>query len=343
MNGIAEASWCKLPNDDILVVDSDNNVNGATSSEAYSQALGQWIALSNVPVSLSGSIAHRGGRRRNGPRSAHVQWKRHLLRRGRAHRHLRLQIRRMVARPRYSQRRRRRCPGRGSWSTEKILLTTQAVVDGTNGNWQGPIYFYQYDPATGSRGTFTPISAPNTNAASGNVYSSRMLALPDGNILFTYNSHALYVYEPDSPPQPAGQPQIYGVSWNPDGSLHVTGTLFNGISQGAAYGDDQQMDSNYPLARFTDSSDNVYYGRTYNWSSVSVQTGSKVVSTEVQIPAALFDSPGSFTLQIVANGNASPGFSMNGPVWVDFNYSGLFQFGDYPFPYETLAQGVKPP
>ena len=162
-----------------------------------------------------------------------------------------------------------------------------------------------------------------------------------GSFIFTYNSHALYVYEPDSPPQPAGQPQIYGVSWNADGSLHVTGTLFNGISQGAAYGDDQQMDSNYPLARFTDSSGIVYYGRTYNWSSVSVQTGSKVVSTEVQLPAALFDIPDSLTLQIVANGNASPGYSMNGPVWVDFNYTGAFQFGDYPFPYQTLAQGVS--
>jgi hypothetical protein len=117
--------------------------------------------------------------------------------------------------------------------------------------------------------------------------------------------------------------------------------LFNGITQGAAYGDDAQMDSNYPLVRFTSGS-NVYYGRTYNWSSTSVQTGGQVVSTDVSLPGTAFTYPGTYSLQVVANGNASGAVTFYSPVWVDFNYSGSpFQLGWYPYPYNTLAGGVS--
>ena len=30
-----------------------------------------------------------------------------------------------------------------------------------------------------------------------------------------------------------------------------------------------------------------------------------------------------------------------GPVWVDFNYAGIFQFGTFANPYSTLAQGIS--
>ena len=118
----------------------------------------------------------------------------------------------------------------------------------------------------------------------------------------------------------------------------MTGTLFNGISQGAAYGDDEQMDTDFPLVRFSGGG-NVYYGTTYNWSSTSVQTGSRIVTTEVTVPPAVLEFPEQWSLQVVANGIASPGVSFYSPVWVDFNYSGI-QFGWEPFPYETLPQGV---
>jgi hypothetical protein len=46
-------------------------------------------------------------------------------------------------------------------------------------------------------------------------------------------------------------------------------------------------------------------------------------------------------LQVVANGIASDPIAFTGPVWVDFNYGGFFQFGTYTFPYKTLASGVS--
>jgi len=45
------------------------------------------------------------------------------------------------------------------------------------------------------------------------------------------------------------------------------------------------MDSNYPLVRMTNSiSGNVVYARTYNWNSTSIQTGSRVITTEFVLP-----------------------------------------------------------
>ena len=63
-------------------------------------------------------------------------------------------------------------------------------------------------------------------------------------------------------------PAILGATTNLDGSFHLTGTLFNGITEGAAYGDDEQMNSDYPVARMTNAMPaNTLYCRTYNWST----------------------------------------------------------------------------
>src|SRR4029077_2785130 len=114
----------------------------------------------------------------------------------------------------------------------------------------------------------------------------------------------------------------------------------NGLSQGASYGDDAQMDSNYPLVRFTDDSGKVSYGRTYNWNSTSVQVFGKVVTTECTEPTNFFSSPATFSIQVVANGIASDPVTAE-PVWVDFNYTNFFQLGTYSFPFQTLAQGTN--
>src|SRR5258705_11156289 len=114
-----------------------------------------------------------------------------------------------------------------------------------------------------------------------------MLDLPDGPVLFVggQNSSSLYVYTPDGTPLPAGQPVINTITKNVDGSYHMTGTGLTGISEGASYGDDEQMNSNDPIVRMTNNvTGNVYYARTYNWNSTSVQTGSSGIATEVSMP-----------------------------------------------------------
>jgi hypothetical protein len=224
----------------------------------------------------------------------------------------------------------------------KVLLAVSPSGNpAKDANAIGPTSFYEYDyTANHGAGGFASTAAPDdtfTNAAAG----INLLDLPDGTVLMARQKGQLYVYQPDGSPLPAGQPSIYSVQWNSDGTLHLTGTLFNGISQGAAFGDDAQMDSNYPLVQFTDGSGNVSYGPTYNWSSTSVQTGSRIVSTECALPANVYSNPGNYSLQVVANGIASASVSFTEPVWVDFNYSKLSpQLGTFANPYSTLGQGV---
>ena len=221
----------------------------------------------------------------------------------------------------------------------KILLAVspQGVNSSkADGNGIGPTSFYEYDYLANA---FTPAPSPGGGISS-RAGVCKLLDLPDGTVLLSGVGSQLYVYKPDGSPLAAGKPTIDNVKWNYNGSLHLTGTLFNGISQGAAYGDDEQMDSNFPLVRFTDGSGNVYYGTTYNWSSTGVQTGASVVSTEVTVPGFLPSGP--YNLQVVANGIASNPVYFAGPVWVDFTYYSFFNlyFGTFNFPDNTLAQGV---
>jgi hypothetical protein len=228
----------------------------------------------------------------------------------------------------------------------KILLAVCPPGVNSNPNTAngiGPTSFYEYDyTANGGAGGYANAGSPSsafTNAAGGLT----MLDLPDGTVLLSGYTNRLYVYQPDGSPLAAGQPAIDSVQWNIDGTLHLTGTLFNGITQGASYGDDAQMDSNYPLAQFTDGSGNVTYGTTYNWSSTSVQTGSKVVTTECVVPAGILNNSGTYSLRVVANGNASAPVTFYSPVWVQFNYHNPFNLygGTFGDPYPTLAEGTN--
>jgi hypothetical protein len=175
---------------------------------------------------------------------------------------------------------------------------------GPVGGFNSPISFYEYDYVANA---FTQVNAPGGGLTYGGApFGTSMLVLPDGTVLFVagQNTTSLYVYTPDGSPLAAGQPVINSITENVDGSYHVTGTGLNGISAGAAYGDDEQMNSNYPLIRMTNNATgDVYYARTFNWSSTGVQTGSKILTTEFTLPAGL--PAGTYSLVATANGNPS--------------------------------------
>jgi hypothetical protein len=177
----------------------------------------------------------------------------------------------------------------------KILLAT-----GTANTFNGPISFLEYDYLAN---TFTQVSAPSQQATNAAPYYTKFLQLPDGTVIFNFGNPQLYCYTPDGSPLVAGKPAISNILENPDGSYHLTGYGLNGISAGAAYGDDAQMDSNYPLVRMTNSNGNVYYARTYNWTSTGVMTSNTVVTAEFVVPTTL--PAGTYSLVAVANGIAS--------------------------------------
>jgi hypothetical protein len=141
----------------------------------------------------------------------------------------------------------------------------------------------------------------------------------------------------------AGKPTITSITPNADSSFHLVGTGLNGISEGAGFGDDGQMATDYPLVRLTNNSSGlVFYARTYNWSGSSIQTGNTPETTEFTLTNLTLLS-GSYSLVVVANGIASDPVTFYSPVWVDFNYSSPFNyyFGTYDDPYNTLAEGTN--
>jgi uncharacterized repeat protein (TIGR03803 family) len=290
----AEASWVKLPDDSILTVDPYG-----TNSERYIPSINQWINDTNVPVPLYDPYGSELG--------AGL-----LLPGGQAF-FLGANGNTALYTPSGNT-----TPG--TWQAGPVIPSNQGAADApaammVNGKilcavaaapapgveFSSPSTFYEYDPTANS---FTQISSPNGSTFYPPPYVQRMLDLPDGGVLFSDSGSQLFIYYPDGAPLAAGKPAISSISRNPDGSFHLTGLGLNGISAGAAYGDDAQMDGNYPLVRMTNAANgNVYYARTYNWSSTSVMTGSRTVASEFALPAGL--PLANYSLVVVANGNCS--------------------------------------
>ncbi len=207
-----------------------------------------------------------------------------------------------------------------------------------------PTRFYEYNYApNGGIGSFSAaLNTPSGGVENYPCYVSNMLTLPDGNVLYSNSTTQLYTYSPTTGPIAGGAPVITSLSTNGDASYHLGGTNFNGISAGSAYGDDAQSDSNYPLVQLTDSSGNLSYGRTFNWSSTGVQTGALSVSTEFTLPFAAFRGGGaSYSLVLVTNGFASNPLSISGPIWVDFNFNSFFHTGSFDLPFNSFASAIS--
>jgi hypothetical protein len=158
--------------------------------------------------------------------------------------------------------------------------------------------FYEFNGST-----LTSVPAP-IGASGQPTYTGRMLVLPTGQVLFTYGTTTVQIYTPTGTYESSWQPVVKKVAatlTHGTKNNKIQGTQFNGLSQGAMYGDDGQMATNYPLVRITNTaSGSVVYCRTHNHSTMSVATGSKIVATEFDIPATI--ETGASTIEVVANG-----------------------------------------
>jgi hypothetical protein len=136
------------------------------------------------------------------------------------------------------------------------------------------------------------------------AWETTFLMLPNGQVLFAQRySSQLWVYTPGGSPKAAWRPKITSVAKNADGSYLLSGTQLNGISEGASFGDDAEMSTNYPIVRLKGSAGRVFYARSYDWSSTDVATGSTPETTDLQLPSNL--PSGSYKLTVIANGISS--------------------------------------
>ena len=287
----AEVTWVKLPDQTILCIDWWD-----TTAEKYVPSLNQWVSAGSMPVSVwdgngemgPGFVLPNGNAIFFGASGSNV-------------------IYTPPANPNNpgtwaaaasfpSGYYMADCPG-AMMVNGKILL----LVDYNGGNSTA---FMEYDPVANS---FTVVPNSPTVGNWNNAEGSRMLTLPDGTILV----NGTWIYTPDGTPVAAGTPGIGNITQNADGTFLLSGTNINGLSEGGSYGDDAQMASNYPLVKMTSGS-NVYYARTYNWSSTGVDTGTTPESVDFSLPLGL--SAGTYSLSVVGNGFSSPPVNLTIPT-----------------------------
>jgi hypothetical protein len=171
--------------------------------------------------------------------------------------------------------------GTGLWTAGPTVPSSYGQEDGPaailpDGNVliqvapQSPCYttpsvFYEFNGTT-----LTSVSAPS-NAASDPSYVGRMLVLPTGQIFWTDGSKTPEIYTPAGTYLSAWQPTVGSVSAvlaSASTDNAISGTQFNGLSQGGAYGDDAQMATNFPLVRIVNTaSGHVVYAKTHNHST----------------------------------------------------------------------------
>ncbi len=170
-----------------------------------------------------------------------------------------------------------------------VLLTNgDVLVEGDSGT------SYVFDGTTLTAGPVTPGS---------------LMVLPTGEVLVGGGTTETYT-----------SPGTYQTSWAPTISTYpstvtrgstysISGTQFNGLSQAAAFGDELQTATNYPLVRITNNStQHVFYARTHDHSTMGVATGTATVSTNFDVPATM--ETGASTLVVVANGIPSVAVSI---------------------------------
>jgi hypothetical protein len=182
------------------------------------------------------------------------------------------------------------------------VLVAAAPASATDA-YGSPTHFYEFDGAAFALTTLPTNCSGTCNQPS---FIAGMLVLPTGQILLTQQSAHVELYTSPGTPNPSWLPTITAAPAIVSGgqTYTISGTQFNGFGAGAAYGDDQQSATNYPLVRITNKATNhVFYAKTHNHSTMGVATGSTIVSTQFDVPMNI--ETGSSDIQVVANGISS--------------------------------------
>ncbi len=161
-----------------------------------------------------------------------------------------------------------------------------------------PVHFFEFNGSNFAQVADTPDAALTPS------YYWNFLVLPTGQILAT-DFFSGWIYTPSGTPNASWAPEI---DTSPDtvvrgATYQLTGHQFNGLSQGAAYGNDVQGSTNYPIVRIVNTATNhVFYARTSGFNTMSVAPNTQssanfmVTGNTEKGPASLF---------VVANGIAS--------------------------------------
>ncbi len=304
-----EQGYELLPNGDVLTIDIWTNYpnGGATNAERYNPSSGTWVSAGNTPVSLvdpavcgtweigpavlrpDGSVVAFGGNTgcsgdpsdadptaiydssantwSSGPDVPEVDGQYFTLA-----------------------------------DAPAALLPDGNVLFAASPGYGGtPTHFFEFSTSN----TIAQVNDTVDYSGSSGAYYYNFLVLPNGQIMSTDFSSLPEFYTPVGSPNSSWAPVISSApSSVTDGSTYaISGTQFNGLSQGAYYGDDVQGATNYPIVQITNNSTgHVFYARTTDPSNSSVAPGTSV---SVNFTVSTTTEPGASSLVVIANGIAS--------------------------------------
>ena len=287
----AEEGWTLMPNGTVLTYD----VKKAPNSEIYNPAVQRWASAGSTIVALNSPPAEKSIGYGNG-----------LVY------HPPGEVGPGILRPDGTVFATGGTPKGGTHG-----FTAVFTPSGNSGTWAAGPSFPDGDDAGDSFSALLPDGNVLVEAESGNLYEfdgtsltlsklkgggNSLLVLPTGEVLVGGS----YLYISPGSPNPAWAPVITTApaAVTRGSSYPISGTQFNGLSQAQSFGDEYQTATNYPLVRITNgATGHVFYAHTHDHSTMGVATGSAIVSTNFDVPAAA--ETGAGTLVVVANGIAS--------------------------------------
>lgn len=167
---------------------------------------------------------------------------------------------------------------------------------------QPPTHFFLFDGTSFSQ---VPDSATSSIPNGCNTY---MLLLPTGQVLYNAGLGAagIQIFTDPGAPNPADAPaltDVYPGRLAAGVTYELSGVQLNGLSEGAAFGDDYQSSTDYPLVQITnDGTGDVAYGRTSGMTNRSIAPGASSC-TDFTLPNGI--ETGASELRVIANGIAS--------------------------------------
>jgi len=286
-----ESGFTALPGGKVLTVDTKTACSSSMSSELYDYNTGTWTCGPTTPVKLYNSGDEELG-------AAVLMYNGKVVQFGGN----------VVATAVYD-------PVANTWSAGPTPPNSLDQADGpaalepngkvlamlSPGLFETGCHFVEYDPSNNSLAL--TVDSPQCPADSS--YYGHLMILPTGQIASADFANQIYLYNPASGVAAGVAPTIIPASNAYLGGSKnniLYGIQLNGLTDNNAYGDDYQAATSYPLIRFTDSNNNVWYGLTHDDSNHSIARGN-ISYTKFDLNPAM--PPGTYTMQVVTNGIGS--------------------------------------
>ncbi len=290
----AEEGWTLLPDGSVLTFD----VKNAPHSEIYDPAMRKWASAGSTIVDLhsphQGGCIPYGGGCYNPPGEVGPG----------------------ILRPDGT------VLATGSASNGGTGPGHTAIYDTATGKWTVGPDFPNGDNAGDSVAALLPNGRPLVLGNSGILYefdgkklipgpvaSGSLMVLPTGQVIV--GGFPVQVYTSSGKALASWAPKItsFPASVTRGSTYKISGKQFNGLSQAAAFGDEDETATNYPLVRITNqTTHHVFYAKTHDHSTMGVATGKATVSTNFDVPAGM--ETGASSLVVVANGIPSKAVSV---------------------------------